>query len=91
MEFLSEKKMSVDIIRKLFNIENQNKRNKNFNNYESPRIKIVPEKLNNSFKLMEKKVINSTEDENIYEESENIKEKLLKSTNVLHIFKIFFL
>ena len=40
---------------------------------------------------MEKKVINSTEDENIYEESENIKEKLLKSTNVLHIFKIFFL
>ena len=55
MEFLSEKKISVDIIRKLFNIENQNKRNKNFNNYESPRIKIVPEKLNNSFKLMEKK------------------------------------
>ena len=90
MEFLNQKKMSVDIIRKLFNIENQNNRNKNFNNFESPRIKIVPEKINNSFKLTEKNDINLTESENNYEESENIKEKVLKSINVLNVFKSFF-
>ena len=90
MEFLNQKKMSVDIIRKLFNIENQNNRSKNFNNYESPRIKIVPEKINNSFKLTEKNGINLTESENNNEETENIKEKVLKSVNVLNVFKSFF-
>ena len=90
MEFLNEKKMSVDIIKKLFKIDNQNNQNKNFNNYESPRIKIVPEKMNNSFKLTEKNDINTTESENKYEESESIKEKVLKSINVFYIIKSFF-
>ena len=90
MEFLNEKKMSVDIIRKLFYIENQNNKNKIINNLESPRIKIVPEKINNSFKLMEKNDINLTESENNYVKSENIKEKVLKSINVFGVLKSFF-
>ena len=90
MEFLNEKKMSVDIIRKLFKIDNQNNQNKNYNNYESHRIKIVPEKMNNSFKLTEKNDINITESENGYEKSESVKEKVLKSINVLYIIKSFF-
>ena len=59
LEFSSEKKMSIDIINNLFNIDNQNKKNKKYNNNNNglDRIKMTPEKINNSFKLTEKIVL----------------------------------
>ena len=51
--------MSVDIITKLFEVDNENKLKKlekNYNDVETDRIKIVPEKINKSFELKEKLV-----------------------------------
>ena len=86
LSFLNEKKMSVDIIRTLFNIEKKSRKYK-FNNN---RIKIVPEKMNNSFKLSEKNSINIKTSISMDEEPENKTEVILKKINVFHIIKNFF-
>ena len=78
--------MSVDIIRTLFNIEKKSRKYK-FNNN---RIKIVPEKMNNSFKLSEKNSINIKTSISMDEEPENKTEIILKKINVFHIIKNFF-
>ena len=54
--FINDKKMSVDIIRKLFNIENKYNQNNKFKNSDN-RIKLMPDKINNSFILSEKIVL----------------------------------
>ena len=88
LSFLNEKKMSVDLIRTLFNIEKKSRKYK-FNNYND-RIKIVPEKMNNSFKLSEKNSIYIKTSESINDEFENKNEIILKKINVFHIIKNFF-
>jgi len=88
LSFLNEKKMSIDIIRTLFNIEKKSRKYK-FNNYDD-RIKIVPEKMNNSFKLSEKNSIYLKTSTSINEEPENKTEVILKKINVFHIIKNFF-
>ena len=97
MEFLNQKKMSVDIIRKLFECEIPNKiRNKqtNFGVHDSDRIKIIPEKMNNSFKLNEKNNISNSTFDNIDDENnkkyKNKNEYILKQINILNIIKSFF-
>ena len=80
--------MSLDIIRTLFNIEKKSRKYK-FNNYDE-RIKIVPEKMNNSFKLSEKNSINIKTSISMDEEPENKTEIILKKINVFHIIKNFF-
>ena len=88
LSFLNEKKMSVDLIRTLFNIEKKSRKYK-FNNYND-RIKIVPEKMNNSFKLSEKNSIYIKTSESINDGFENKNEIILKKINVFHIIKNFF-
>ena len=91
LEFLSEKKMSVDIITTLFATENHNKSknvSKKFYINDSDRIKITPEKMNNSFKLDEKNNSNSVF-ESINNETVTKNEIILKKINVLNIIKSF--
>ena len=86
LSFLNEKKMSIDIIRTLFNIEKKSRKYK----YNDDRIKIVPEKMNNSFKLSEKNNIYIKTSISMNEEPENKTEVILKKINVFHIIKNFF-
>ena len=86
LSFLNEKKMSVDIIRTLFNIEKKSRKYK----FNDDRIKIVPEKMNNSFKLSEKNSINIKTSISMDEEPENKTDIILKKINVFHIIKNFF-
>ena len=90
LDFLNNKKMSVDIIYKLFMVDNQNSQNKNFNNFGKDRIKLNPEKINNSFKLTEKNNIYMETAESIKEENENKTEKILRQIHVFNIIKSFF-
>ena len=87
---INEKKMSIDIISKLFNIENNNRLKKKYNNYESNRIKLAPEKINNSFKVTEKNNIFMKTSDNLEEEPEGQKEKILKQLNIFNIIKSLF-
>ena len=86
LSFLNEKKMSLDIIRTLFNIEKKSRKYK----FNDDRIKIVPEKINNSFKLSEKNSIYIKTSISMNEEPENKTEIILKKINVFHIIKNFF-
>ena len=88
LSFLNEKKMSLDIIRTLFNIEKKSRKYK-FNNFDD-RIKIVPEKMNNSSNLSEKNSIYIKPSISINEQPENKTEIILKKINVFHIIKNFF-
>ena len=90
LDFLNNKKMSVDIIYKLFMVDNQNSQNKNYNNFGKDRIKLNPEKINNSFKLTEKNNIYMETAESIKEENENKTEKILRQIHVFNIIKSFF-
>ena len=56
VSFLNEKRMSIDIIRKLFSIENKNRKNKNklLKISASERVKLNIEKVNNSFQSPER-------------------------------------
>ena len=91
LEFSTEKKMSVDIIRTLFGMENHNKLksiSKKFYINDSDRIKIAPEKMNNSFKLDEKNNSNSIF-ESINNETVTKNEIILKKINFLNVVKSF--
>ena len=88
LSFLNEKKMSVDIIGNLFNVEENGKKNKRYINCND-RIKIAPEKINNSFKLTEKNNMNLETAESIREDIENKNEKVLKHIHFYHVIKSF--
>ena len=85
--FINEKKMSVDIIRKLFNIDN--KYNKNKFNISDNRIKLFPDKINNSFILSEKNSINIESTKIKYNPPETKNEKVFRHMNIFHIIKSF--
>ena len=85
--FINEKKMSVDIIRKLFNIENKNNQKK-FNKFDN-RIKLVPNKINNSFILSEKNSINIECSKIKYNPLENKNEKIFRRINIFNVIKSF--
>ena len=86
--FIDKRKMSIGIISKLFNIENQNRLTKNFHNYD--RVKLAPEKMNNSFKITEKNNIFMKTSENLNDEYESQKEKVLKQIHFYNIINSFF-
>ena len=86
--FLNEKKMSVDIVRKLFNSENNKRKNK-FHNFND-RFKISPGNINSSFKLFGKSDINLENTENINEQIKKKNEKILKQIHIINIIKSFF-
>ena len=90
VSFLNEKKMSIDIIRILFNVENKNKKNKFSKIHASERVKLNIEKTNNSFQLSEKKFNLDVTTENLNENYEDKKEKILKKINIFNIIKSFF-
>ena len=90
VSFLNEKKMSIDIIRILFNVENKNKKNKFSKIHASERVKLNIEKTNNSFQLSENKFNLNVTTENLNENYEDKKEKILKKINIFNIIKIFF-
>jgi len=85
MDILNNKKMSVDIIHKLFTVDNQKRQNKNYND----RIKLNPEKMNNSFKLTEKNNIYLETSESIREETKNKTETILGQINIFNVVKSF--
>lgn len=91
--FLNEKKMSIDIIKKLFEIENSNLSNKpNRFLINSDRIKMVPEKVNNSFKLNDNNSNSNITSKNIIDDSKdkkNKKEIVLNTINIFNIIKSF--
>ena len=81
--FINKKKMSIDVISKLFYVENQNRLMKNYRNND--RVKLAPEKMNYSFKITEKNNIFMKTSENLDDENESQKEKVLKRINILNI------
>ena len=85
--FINEKKMSVDIIRKLFNIDN--KYNKNKFNISDNRLKLMPEKINNSFILSEKNSINIECTKITIKPPETKNEKIFRHINIFHIIRSF--
>ena len=87
ISFLNEKKMSVDIIRKLFSIENKYRNNRYKNN--DNRFKFVPEKISNSFILSEKNSINIECPKLNNNPPEAKNEKILRKINVFCIIKSF--
>ena len=82
--FINDKKMSVDIIRKLFNIENKYNQNNKFKNSDN-RIKLMPDKINNSFILSEKNSIDIENTKIKYNPPENKTEKIFKQINIYFI------
>ena len=86
--FLNEKKMSVDIIRKLFNNE-KNKINYKFHNFDV-RIKTPTNKINSTFKLTRKSsfIFELLGNDNKLFKSKN--EKILKQINIINIIKSIF-
>ena len=96
LSILNEKRMSIDIIRKLFMIDNNIiKKNGKLSNYcknfNSDRIKIIPEKMNNSFPLKDKNNISLSNNFNYQKiiNFDNKHEIILKSINVCNILKSF--
>ena len=81
--FINKKKMSVDIVMKLFYVENQNRLMKNYRNKD--RVKLASEKMNYSFKVIEKNNIFMKTSENLNDENESQKEKVLKKINIFNI------
>ena len=90
LEFLNNKKMSVDVIYKLIKVNNQNRLNKMYNNLETDRVKLNPEKINNSFRLTEKNNMNMKTSEGKDEQPEKKNERILRKINVFNIIKSFF-
>ena len=90
LEFLNNKKMSVDVIYKLIKVNNQNRLNKMYNNLETDRVKLNPEKINNSFRLTEKNNMHMKTSEGKDEEHEKKNERILRKINVFNIIKSFF-
>ena len=86
--FIDKRKMSIDIISKLFSIENQNRLMKNYHNYD--RVKLAPEKMNNSFKITEKNNRFMKTSDNLNEEYESQEEKVLKQIHFYNIINSFF-
>ena len=92
LTFLNKKKMSVDIITKLFEVDNENKLKKlakNYNAVETDRIKIVPEKINKSFELKEKISLEEKTSEKIINEPKNKNVFILKKINIINVIKSF--
>ena len=96
LSILNEKRMSVDIVRKLYmvdnNIINRNgKLSRHFKNDYSDRIKIAPDKMNNSFHLIDKNSSTLSNDFNNKKKIifENKHEIVLKSINIYNILKSF--
>ena len=91
--FINEKKMNVDIIRQLFEVNNikRNKRKFNFsnNNNINNKIQMSSEILNNAFRLCEKNSICTESQENINEEQEIKSEKILRKINIFNVLKSF--
>ena len=96
LSFLNEKRMSVDIVRKLFEVDNNriNKSGKFYQNLQnacSDRIKIALEKLNNSFRMMDK--TNSSQmissDAKIQMNAKNEHEIVFKRLNIFYTIKSF--
>ena len=96
LSFLNEKRMSVDIVRKLFEVDNNriNKSGKFYQNLQnacSDRIKIAPEKLNNSFQIMDK--TNSSQmissNAKIQMNAKNEHEIVFKRLNIFYTIKSF--
>ena len=91
LEFSNEKKMSVDIIRRLFNVDNKYRQNKFYNNnLGTERIKLTPEKINNSFKLSDENNMYMKTAESISDEPDNKNEKIFKNLNIVNIIKSIF-
>ena len=90
LEFLNNKKMSVDVIYKLIKVNNKNRLNKMYNNLETDRVKLNPEKINNSFRLTEKNNMHMKTSEGKDEEHEKKNERILRKINVFNIIKSFF-
>ena len=92
VSFLNEKRMSIDIIRKLFSIENKNRKNKNklLKISASERVKLNIEKVNNSFQSPERNDNFVMTTENLNENYDDKKEKVLKKINIFNIIKSFF-
>ena len=86
LAFINEKKMNIDIIRKIFNVENEKRKNQLNNN---DKIKITADTLNKSFKLSEKNSICIQPTETIDKELENKTEKILNTINIFNILKSF--
>ena len=92
LSFLNEKRMSVDIMRSLFKAENPIKIKRLSTKIlvnESDRNKIIPYKMNNSFKLNERNIISNSIFENINNDTFNKNEIVLKRINVLNVIKSF--
>ena len=87
LSFLNEKKMSVDIIRALFKIDNKKRKYKH-QNFDD-RIQIVPEKINNSFKSLEKNSISIEGAKIMNEESQYKNDIILKKIYIYNIIKSF--
>ena len=86
LAFINEKKMNIEIISKLFEVENQ--RRKNIFN-DGDKIKITDDKLNKSFKLSEKNSICIKSMDNIDKDNVNKTEKILKKINIFNIITSF--
>ena len=89
--FLNEKKMSIDVIRKLFMTYNKFNIEKKKRYFQADRIKMIPKKINNSLIISESnssnfKILTNGETKMIYE---NRHEKVLKSINIFNIIKSF--
>ena len=89
--FLNNKKMSIDVIRKLFMTYNKFNIEKKKRYFQADRIKMIPKKINNSLIISESnssnfKILTNGETKMIYE---NRHEKVLKSINIFNIIKSF--
>ena len=94
--FINEKKMNVDIITQLFEINNKKRNKRKFNfsknnnsNNSNNKIQISSEILNNGSKLSEKNSISIETYDNINEEQENKSEKILRKINIFNVLKSF--
>ena len=86
LSFLHEKKMSVNVIRYLFNIENKNKK---YNKINSEKLNYTPLKLNNSIKKIDQSDIYIRTTESVNEETDNNNEKVLKSLHAFNVLKSY--
>ena len=92
ISFINVKKMNVDIIRHLFNVDNKKRNKKKFTfsnmNYND-KIQTSSDILNNACKFSEKNSMRMETQDNTNEELENKNEKILGEIHIFNILKSF--
>ena len=90
--FINVKKMNVDVIRHLFNVDNKkrNKRKFTFSNINyNDKVQTSSDILNNACKFSEKNSIRIETEDNTNEKFENNNEKILGKIHIFNILKSF--